>query len=81
MQDHAHKAIAIVGVGAVLPDAPNAKAFWQNIKDGRDSITEVLYLWADSLLSYGIKEIKGDLIVDNSFFTGCRCFEWCNIRN
>jgi D-alanyl-D-alanine carboxypeptidase/D-alanyl-D-alanine-endopeptidase (penicillin-binding protein 4) len=36
----------------------------------RKSITEVLYLWADSLLSYGIKEIRGDLIVDNSFFTG-----------
>jgi len=36
----------------------------------RDSITEVLHLWADSLHSYGIKEIKGDLIVDNSFFTG-----------
>ena len=41
MKDHAGKATAIVGVGAVLPDAPNAKAFWQNIKDGRDSITEV----------------------------------------
>jgi len=38
----------------------------------RDSITEVLYLWADSLLSYGIKEIKGEIIVDNSFFTGQR---------
>lgn len=36
----------------------------------RDSITEVLCLWADSLLSYGIGEIKGDLVVDNSFFTG-----------
>ncbi len=36
----------------------------------RDSITEVLYLWADSLLFYGIKKIKGDIIVDNSFFTG-----------
>ncbi|UCE67011.1 MAG: D-alanyl-D-alanine carboxypeptidase/D-alanyl-D-alanine-endopeptidase [Candidatus Zixiibacteriota bacterium] len=36
----------------------------------RDSITEVLYLWADSLPSYGIKEIRGDIIVDNSFFTG-----------
>jgi D-alanyl-D-alanine carboxypeptidase/D-alanyl-D-alanine-endopeptidase (penicillin-binding protein 4) len=36
----------------------------------RDSITEVPGLWADSLLSYGIKEIKGDIVVDNSFFTG-----------
>ncbi|UCC80843.1 MAG: D-alanyl-D-alanine carboxypeptidase/D-alanyl-D-alanine-endopeptidase [Candidatus Zixiibacteriota bacterium] len=43
----------------------------------RDSITEVLYLWADSLSSYGIKEIKGDIIVDNSFFAGQRLgFGW-----
>jgi acyl transferase domain-containing protein/acyl carrier protein/NAD(P)-dependent dehydrogenase (short-subunit alcohol dehydrogenase family) len=37
----AHRAIAIVGVGAVLPDAPNAAAFWENVKTGRYSITEV----------------------------------------
>jgi D-alanyl-D-alanine carboxypeptidase/D-alanyl-D-alanine-endopeptidase (penicillin-binding protein 4) len=36
----------------------------------RDSITEILHFWADSLTAYGIKEIKGDLIVDNTFFTG-----------
>ncbi|HEU5103287.1 MAG TPA: beta-ketoacyl synthase N-terminal-like domain-containing protein, partial [Roseiflexaceae bacterium] len=36
--DHA---IAIVGVGAILPDAPNAAAFWKNILDKRYSITEV----------------------------------------
>src|SRR5262252_4798570 len=41
METTADRAIAIVGVGAVLPDAPNAPAFWQNIKDGRYSITEV----------------------------------------
>ena len=35
------RAIAIVGVGAILPDAPNAKVFWENIKAGRYSITEV----------------------------------------
>ncbi len=40
MQDKVHRAIAIVGVGAVLPDAPNAKAFWDNIATGRYSITE-----------------------------------------
>jgi malonyl CoA-acyl carrier protein transacylase len=34
-------AIAIVGIGAILPDAPNASAFWQNIRSGRYSITEV----------------------------------------
>ena len=42
MKASRHKAVAIVGVGAVLPDAPNAQAFWQNIKTGRYSITEVL---------------------------------------
>jgi acyl transferase domain-containing protein/NAD(P)-dependent dehydrogenase (short-subunit alcohol dehydrogenase family)/acyl carrier protein len=41
METTAHRAVAIVGVGAVLPDAPNASAFWENIKTGRYSVTEV----------------------------------------
>ena len=41
MENTANRAIAIVGVGAVLPDAPNAPAFWNNVKTGRYSITEV----------------------------------------
>jgi acyl transferase domain-containing protein len=41
MEDTAHRAIAIVGAGAVLPDAPNVAAFWQNIKTGRNCISEV----------------------------------------
>ena len=41
MENTAYRAIAIVGVGAVLPDAPNAPAFWENIKTGRYSITDV----------------------------------------
>jgi acyl transferase domain-containing protein/NAD(P)-dependent dehydrogenase (short-subunit alcohol dehydrogenase family) len=41
MESTAHRAIAIVGVGAILPDAPNAQAFWNNIKKGRYSVTEV----------------------------------------
>ena len=40
MRDQVHRAIAVVGVGAVLPDAPNAKAFWENIAKGRYSISE-----------------------------------------
>ncbi|PID85814.1 MAG: beta-ketoacyl synthase [Chloroflexi bacterium] len=39
--DLADRAIAIVGVGAILPDAPNAPAFWQNILNKRYSITDV----------------------------------------
>src|SRR5579872_311295 len=41
MEETANRAIAIVGTGAILPDAINAAAFWKNIKDGRYSITEV----------------------------------------
>ncbi|MCS6839173.1 MAG: acyltransferase domain-containing protein, partial [Roseiflexus sp.] len=40
MNDAAERAIAIVGVGAILPDAPNAPAFWNNILNKRYSITE-----------------------------------------
>ena len=41
MESTAHRAIAIVGAGAVLPDATNVSAFWENVKQGRYSITEV----------------------------------------
>jgi acyl transferase domain-containing protein/NAD(P)-dependent dehydrogenase (short-subunit alcohol dehydrogenase family) len=41
MEDTANKAVAIVGAGAVLPDAPNVAAFWDNVKNGRYSINEV----------------------------------------
>jgi acyl transferase domain-containing protein/NAD(P)-dependent dehydrogenase (short-subunit alcohol dehydrogenase family)/acyl carrier protein len=41
MEDTSSRAIAIVGVGAVLPDATNVAAFWENIKGGRYSISEV----------------------------------------
>ena len=41
MEDTAYRAVAIVGTGAVLPDAPNVAAFWQNVKSGRYSISEV----------------------------------------
>jgi len=41
MERTSYRAIAIVGVGAILPDAPNAPAFWENIKNGRYSISDV----------------------------------------
>ena len=41
MENTAHRAIAIVGAGAVLPDAPNVAAFWENVKAGRYSISQV----------------------------------------
>jgi malonyl CoA-acyl carrier protein transacylase len=33
--------VAIIGLGAVMPDANDLNAFWENIKTGRDSIREV----------------------------------------
>ena len=52
MEDTAYRAVAIVGMGAILPDAPNAAAFWNNIKSGRYSISEVRPERWDSALYY-----------------------------
>ena len=40
-RDPAERAVAVVGVGALLPDAPDAQQFWQNVLAGRNSITDV----------------------------------------
>ncbi|MCC6521117.1 MAG: type I polyketide synthase, partial [Polyangiaceae bacterium] len=37
----AERAVAIVGVGAILPDAPDAPTFWDNVQRGIYSISEV----------------------------------------
>ena len=34
-------AVAVIGVGAILPDAPHAAAFWDNVAGGRYSVSEV----------------------------------------
>ena len=41
MAETLKKAVAIVGVGAVLPDAPDASTFWKNLESGRYSISDV----------------------------------------
>ncbi|MCP5093773.1 MAG: hypothetical protein GY949_22960, partial [Gammaproteobacteria bacterium] len=41
MRDTAHRAVAVVGVSAIMPGASNAKTFWENIKSGTYSITDV----------------------------------------
>ncbi len=41
MEETAGRAVAIVGLGAILPDAPDVQTFWQNVKGGRYSISEV----------------------------------------
>src|ERR1039458_8804556 len=52
MENTSYRAIAIVGVGAVLPDAPNVPAFWENVKNGRYSISEVTPSRWDPALYY-----------------------------
>ncbi len=41
MPDASRRAIAIVGLGAILPDAPDVASFWDNVKSGRYSIRDV----------------------------------------
>ncbi len=41
MGSSAERAVAIVGLGAVMPDASDARAFWANICNRRYSISEV----------------------------------------
>ncbi len=42
MIEQAHeRAVAIVGLAAIMPDAPNADAFWHNITGGHYSISDV----------------------------------------
>ena len=41
MSYDADRAAAIIGVGAILPDAPDAGAFWRNVREGRYAISEV----------------------------------------
>lgn len=33
--------VAIVGLSCALPDAPDARAFWRNLLDGRNSVREI----------------------------------------
>ncbi len=41
MEKATHKTVAIVGIGAVMPDAHDLPLFWNNIKQGKYSVTEV----------------------------------------
>ena len=41
MSDKIPKTAAIVGLGTVMPDAANVEAFWQNLVNGRYSISDV----------------------------------------
>ncbi|MGD8320650.1 MAG: type I polyketide synthase, partial [Gemmatimonadota bacterium] len=41
----AGRAVAIVGLGSILPDAPDVDAFWANLAGGRYSISDVTDRW------------------------------------
>ncbi len=41
MNEHSHTPVAVVGVAAIMPDAPDAATFWQNLREGRYSISDV----------------------------------------
>ena len=41
MTDAFDRALAIVGVSGILPDAPDVSRFWENVKQGRYSIREI----------------------------------------
>jgi len=40
MSENRRQPIAIVGLGAILPDAPDVATFWRNLRNGRYSISE-----------------------------------------
>ncbi|HEX5855759.1 MAG TPA: polyketide synthase, partial [Thermoanaerobaculia bacterium] len=41
MSERTERAVAIVGVGAILPDSSDAPSFWKNVCNGRYLITDV----------------------------------------
>ena len=41
MNEHLDSPVAVVGLAAIMPDAPDATSFWQNLRDGRYSISDV----------------------------------------
>jgi len=41
MEENPNRSIAIVGLGAILPDAPDVATFWKNITSGTYSISDV----------------------------------------
>ncbi|MEJ2204077.1 MAG: beta-ketoacyl synthase N-terminal-like domain-containing protein [Gemmatimonadota bacterium] len=49
MEPSIDRAIAIVGLGAILPDAPDVSTFWANVSGGRYSISDVTDRWDASL--------------------------------
>ena len=67
--------IAIIGLGCVLPDAPDVKRFWDNVLAGRSSIREVpkerwdpaLYYSTDKSLPDATYTKIGGFVLDDNF--------------
>jgi len=62
MSNETVKPLAVVGIGALFPDAPDARSFWANIVNGRDSIIDVppTHWLADDY--YDPTDTKGDKV-------------------
>jgi acyl transferase domain-containing protein len=41
MNEHLDSPVAVVGIAAIMTDAPDASSFWQNLREGRYSISDV----------------------------------------
>jgi malonyl CoA-acyl carrier protein transacylase len=71
----AREPIAIVGLGCVLPDAPDVETFWNNLTSGKNSIREVpkerwdpaLYWDADKSVPDKTYAKIGGFVMDDAF--------------
>jgi acyl transferase domain-containing protein len=76
MRNHPESgAVAIVGVGAILPDAPDASSFWQNLCAGRYSITDVTDDRWDASMYYDADPMAPDMTY-SKIGGWCRDYEW-----
>jgi acyl transferase domain-containing protein/acyl carrier protein len=73
------RAVAIVGVAAIMPDAPDAATFWRNIEDGRYSISEVTPDRWDPALYYDPDPRAADKSY-SKIGGWVRSFEWDPLR-
>jgi acyl carrier protein len=70
-----HEDVAVIGMACRFPDAENLEEFWQNIMDGKESIT---FFEDDELLNSGIpKEIfeKENYVRAKGFLEGAEYFD------
>ena len=76
MSDSLDNAAAIVGVGAIMPDAPDAATFWRNVTTGRYSISEVDPERWDPALYYDPIRAREDVLEDRRLGPGGDVRAW-----